>query len=77
MSTFRGFIAIDIGTFPKLVELESAIKKTGANVKLVEPENVHVTLKFLGDIDEEKIDEIEKIIKNSVKDISVKIIKPL
>ena len=67
MTRFRGFISIDIGVFPKLVELENEIKNTGVNVKLVEPEIVHITLKFLGDTEEENIDEIEDIIKKSVE----------
>ena len=69
MSQFRGFIAVDIDVFPKLLEFEKEIKETGANVKLVEPENVHITLKFLGDTDESRIDEIDKIMKDAVKEI--------
>lgn len=69
MSKFRGFIAIDIPTNKKLLEMENEIKNIQADLKLVEPENIHVTLKFLGDTDEEKIEEIQEIIKNSVKDI--------
>ena len=69
MSKFRGFISIDIDSFPKLVRFENEIKNTGAIVKLVEPENVHITLKFLGDSDEDKIDQIEKIMKDAVKEI--------
>jgi len=69
MKKFRGFIAIDIGSFSKLVELENEIKNSGAHTKLVEPENIHITLKFLGDTNEEYINKIEEIINNSVKDI--------
>jgi len=69
MSQFRGFIAVDVDVFPKLLEFEKEIKETGANVKLVEPENVHITLKFLGDTDESHMDEIDKIIKDTVKKI--------
>jgi len=69
MQKFRGFIAIDIESFPKLIEFEQDIKNTGANVKLVEPENIHLTLKFLGDTDELLIDRIGDIIKDSVKEI--------
>ena len=70
MTRFRGFIAIDIGAFPKLMELGNEITNTGANIKLVEPENIHITLKFLGDTEEIKLDEIENIIKNAVNNIS-------
>jgi len=69
MSKFRGFIAVDIGSFLKLLQFENEIKKTGADLKLVEPENVHVTLKFLGDTDEGLVDQIEEIMKNSIKGI--------
>lgn len=70
MSQFRGFIAIDIGACPKLIEFEKEIKKTGADVKLVEPENVHITLKFLGDTEETLVDEIYGIMNNAVKEIN-------
>jgi len=70
MSKFRGFIAIDLASLPKLIEFENEIKDTGASVKLVEPKNVHITLKFIGDTEEEKIDEVEEIMKNAVKEVS-------
>ena len=68
MTKFRGFIAIDIGSFPKIVQFENEIKNTGANIKLVEPENIHITLKFLGDTNDEHIDRIGEIINNEVKE---------
>ena len=69
MSKFRGFIAIDIPINNKIIEMENEIKKTGADLKLVELKNIHITLKFLGDTDEEKINEIEEIIKNSIEEV--------
>lgn len=69
MSKFRGFIAIDIESFPKLVQLENEIKNSGANIKLVEPENVHITLKFLGETDEALVDRILDIMKSAVEEM--------
>ncbi len=69
MSTFRGFIAIDINVASTIVEFEKEIKKTGADVKLVEPQNIHITLKFLGDVEKTLIDEIEQIMNDAVKEI--------
>lgn len=69
MAKFRGFIAIDIKSFPKLLEFENKIKQSGANVKLVEPKNVHITLKFLGDTDEALIEKIEEIMKKAVEKV--------
>jgi len=70
MSHFRGFIAIDIKSFPKLLEFENEIKNSGANVKLVDPKNIHITLKFLGETDEDYVDRIEEIMKNAVEEIN-------
>lgn len=60
----RTFIAIDI---PK--ELKEKIYNAFNNererikgIKWVEKENLHITLKFLGEIKEEKIKEIERIL---------------
>mgnify|MGYP001202575620 CR=1 FL=1 len=69
MAKFRGFIAIDIESNKKLIEFENEVKKTGTDLKLVEPKNVHITLKFLGDIEETLADELEKIIINAVKEM--------
>jgi len=69
MTAFRGFIAIDIEAFPKIVEFFNKIKNSGANVKVVELKNVHITLKFLGNTDENLIDKIEQIIKDSIEGI--------
>ena len=68
MSKFRGFIAIDIRSFPLLLQFENEIRNSGADVKLVEPENIHITLKFLGDTDENQIDKINEIMKDAVQD---------
>lgn len=69
MSLFRGFIAIDIAATPQILTFEKEIAKTGADLKLVEPENIHITIKFLGDTDEKYIDAIEQSMKESIKGI--------
>ncbi|MEM1993875.1 MAG: RNA 2',3'-cyclic phosphodiesterase [Nitrososphaerales archaeon] len=50
----RVFIAVDLenkDALAKLTALQRAIVETGADVKLVEPQNLHFTLKFLGEVD--------------------------
>ena len=69
MSTFRGFIEIEINATPSILEFEKEIKKIDADIKLVEPQNIHITLKFLGDVGENLIDEIEQIMKDAVKEM--------
>jgi 2'-5' RNA ligase len=66
---FRAFIAVDIGPMQKLVDLSEALRASGADIKLVEPENIHITLKFLGDTDEELIDPITDGITDSIQGV--------
>ena len=69
MSMFRGFIAVDIILNDDILKFLNEINGLNADIKIVEPKNIHITLKFLGDTPEEKIEQIEEIIKNSVKGI--------
>ncbi len=70
MPIFRGFIAVDINSNKNILNLLSDIKKIDANIKLAEPENIHITLKFLGETNELLIKDIEKTIKESTCDIN-------
>jgi 2'-5' RNA ligase len=70
MEKIRTFIAIDIPVSQKIKEVLSEIKKTGINAKFVEPENIHLTLKFLGDTDQSLINKIIEAIEKSVENIS-------
>lgn len=56
----RAFIAIDIdeAVREKLVNMQQQLAATGAQLKLVEPGNIHVTMKFLGDVPNDKISAI-------------------
>ncbi|MCK5040067.1 MAG: RNA 2',3'-cyclic phosphodiesterase [Candidatus Aenigmarchaeota archaeon] len=71
--TLRLFIALD---FPKqicskLFYLQDKITPDIAKIKWVEEENFHITLKFLGDVNEDKIPQIkEKLSLIKFKDFS-------
>lgn len=71
MTTFRGFISIDVPINEQLQNLLDSLKKTNAPLKLVEPENIHITLKFLGDTKEQDIDIIEQIMRESINTTSM------
>jgi len=66
--TIRAFIAIEIdnGIKDRLSEYLNQLKKTGASVKWVAPENIHLTLKFIGYIEEETLPDLKEIINNAV-----------
>lgn len=42
----------------KIKPLLQELQETGADIKVVSPENIHVTLFFLGDVDEQRIPRI-------------------
>jgi 2'-5' RNA ligase len=53
MARVRTFIAIDVGKpiRDRLVSLQDNLARAGTQVKWVEPDNLHVTLLFLGEVD--------------------------
>ncbi|MCD6370381.1 MAG: RNA 2',3'-cyclic phosphodiesterase [Thermoplasmata archaeon] len=57
----RCFIAIEVPFTKSMEELQRSIE---GRVKLVERENVHITLKFLGEIREEMVTKIRDIIES-------------
>jgi len=62
--TIRAFIAIELTgqAHGELAFLQSELRKSGADVKWVEPSNIHLTLRFLGDLEPEKAEELKKIL---------------
>ena len=69
MQKIRTFIAVETPISKEIKQVINELKKTQIDAKLVEPENMHLTLKFLGDTDEDLIGDIEKTIKDSAKNI--------
>ena len=64
----RIFIAIELppNTKEALARLQERLKTAGADVKWVRPHNIHLTLKFLGEANEKKLDKIMTLfLKNS------------
>ncbi|MFQ6095218.1 MAG: RNA 2',3'-cyclic phosphodiesterase [Candidatus Bathyarchaeia archaeon] len=57
----RSFIAFDIDdehVLRNIIKAQKMLLETGADLKLVKPENIHVTMKFLGSIPTTMVDEI-------------------
>jgi len=69
METFRGFIAVDVPAAEKLIDFKNALVATSAKLKMVNTENIHLTLKFLGETPMTQLDAIELLIKKAVSSI--------
>jgi 2'-5' RNA ligase len=57
----RSFVAFDLenhSVLRRIAEAQALLIKTGADLKPVEPENIHVTLRFLGSISSGMVDGV-------------------
>jgi 2'-5' RNA ligase len=61
LEQIRSFIAFDIVEQPVLknfANVQNMLVETGADLRLVNPENIHITLRFLGNIAPAMVDQI-------------------
>ncbi len=59
----RSFFAVELNAKPiinKIIAFQNKLIETGGRIKLVAPENIHLTMKFLGDIDEKILPDLQK-----------------
>jgi 2'-5' RNA ligase len=65
----RTFIAVELPEEIKrqIEQLQAPLKNTDAFVSWVKPKNIHVTLKFLGEVPEEKIDEVFSAVRRALE----------
>lgn len=65
----RSFLAIELpeSILRRIGEVQRDLKSSRAEVRWVNPENIHLTLKFFGNIEESKIEPIVTSIKEPVR----------
>ena len=51
----------------KYIEVQKRIMDANAQLKFVEPENLHFTLKFLGEISDTKAEDLTVMIENKIR----------
>jgi 2'-5' RNA ligase len=64
--SIRSFIAIEIKSnniLREIIRIQKNLLTSQADLKNVEPENIHITLKFMGSVPESQIEKIKKIVK--------------
>ena len=62
----RSFIAFDVDSdqvLRKFSEAQGLLADTGADLKLVQPRNIHITMRFLGNIPPTMVDSIHDALK--------------
>lgn len=69
METIRTFIAIKVpeDIQKKLAGIQEKLKVSAAHVAWASPENIHLTLQFLGNIQEHQIPDIETCLRESAR----------
>ncbi len=68
----RSFLAVVLPTaiLSRIGEVQEDLKSSKADVRWVSPENIHLTLKFFGNIEESQIEPIVKSIEKPVRTTS-------
>jgi len=66
----RLFVAIDLSenVIERISSIQEKLRSGDFDLKIVEPENLHLTLKFLGEVDEKQNAHIEKLVSETVKE---------
>jgi len=69
MNTIRTFIAIDVGddVRDRAADLARRLQVAGADVKWVDTDNMHLTLKFLGDIPDRETAEVCRAVSEAAQ----------
>ena len=72
IKNMRLFVALDIPEElkHKVLEIQKRFDSEKLDIKFVEPENLHITLKFLGEVHQKEIMNIEERIFKIVKEFS-------
>ncbi len=64
---FRAFIAVDLDGGLRADKVLTELRTSGADLKLVEPRNLHLTLRFLGDTEESRTGDIRGAMEEAVR----------
>lgn len=70
--TIRTFIAVPLpdGVLARLAALQDELKSMGFRFKWMQTKNIHLTLKFLGDIPENDVEQIGEVVKTTAEGVS-------
>lgn len=71
MSNIRTFIAVEVSpdVRARAADLIRKLQPSGAKVSWVKPENMHLTLKFLGDIPDNETPDVCRVVTEAVRQV--------
>lgn len=67
--SFRAFISIDLARMREVEDLISSLKNADPTLKVVDPGQIHITLKFLGEMPESKVESITEAMRDAAQGI--------
>jgi 2'-5' RNA ligase len=70
MGRIRTFIGVDVGQDirDRAVTLQETLARSSNDVKWVEPENLHITLLFLGEVDDREVPAVCRAVSTQLED---------
>ena len=72
MEKIRTFIAIEIPLeiHRQIADLQASLRQENAKIPWTKPENIHLTLKFIGDVESSQIEPISAAVRTACQTIS-------
>lgn len=67
--TFRAFISVDLDREERIADYIAELKNADPTLKVVDPGQIHITLKFLGDTDEAKVPPISEAMRAAAEGV--------
>jgi 2'-5' RNA ligase len=67
--TFRAFISVDVGPRIDWHALRRELADVDRGVRPVRPEQLHLTLRFLGDTEEDRVPDLRELMALAVEDV--------
>ena len=69
----RSFIAVEIPNEIRnmLMEFQNKLKSIRDDIKWVRPESLHLTLKFLGDVEKNRIVDLTALINQTIQEFKI------
>lgn len=67
--SFRAFISIDLARIQEIEDFIVSLRTADPTLKVVDPKQIHITLKFLGETPESKVPDIVEAMREAAKGI--------